>query len=113
MSLFLSRQVGTHSIMYLVQVVPILVTISSASSFSTTMSSAEQKLMKLQPPILTLPLRSSSASLMVLSRQILKRVGECWHPCRTPAVYLNKSPVLPLKTKCTFGLVQIFDGLYD
>ena len=33
---------------------------------------------------------------MILSRKMLKTVGEIRHPCRTPTVVLNHSPVLPL-----------------
>ena len=39
---------------------------------------------------------------------MLKRVGESRHPCRTPTVVRNQSPVLPL----TSGLViEVFDDL--
>ena len=34
---------------------------------------------------------------MILSRNILKRVGESRHPCRTPTVVQNQSPMLLLK----------------
>ena len=34
---------------------------------------------------------------MLLSRNILKRVGESRHPCRTPTVVRNQSPMLLLK----------------
>ena len=33
---------------------------------------------------------------MILSRKMLKRVGESRHPCRTSSVGLNYSPVQPL-----------------
>ena len=33
---------------------------------------------------------------MILSKKMLKRVGESRHPCRTPTVVLNHSPVLAL-----------------
>ena len=33
---------------------------------------------------------------MILSMKVLKRAGESRHPCRTPTVVLNPSPVLPL-----------------
>ena len=100
---------------YLVQVVHILVTMSSASSSSsvlTPLSSAKRTLMKIRPTVLTLALWSSSVSLMILSWKILKRVWESKH-------FLNQSPVLPLdKTTLgqnyTFGHdVKSFDGLYD
>ena len=74
-----------------------------------TMSSAKRKLVMSRPPMLTIPSWSSNASHMILSRKMLKRVGESRHPCRTPTVVLNHSPVL-----CTLGLViQIFNGSYD
>ena len=60
------------------------------------MSSAKRKLVMSRPPMLILPIWSSSASHMILSRKTLKRVGESRHPCRTPTVVLNHSPVLPL-----------------
>ena len=34
---------------------------------------------------------------MILSRNMLKRVGESRHPCQTPTVVRNKSPMLLLK----------------
>ena len=47
---------------------------------------------------------------MILSRNMLKRVGESRHPCRTPNVVQNQSPMLPLKK--TSGLVtEVFDDL--
>ena len=49
-----------------------------------------------RPPMLTLPSWSSSASHMIPSRKMIKRVGESRHPCRTRTVVLNHSPVLPL-----------------
>ena len=36
---------------------------------------------------------------MILSRNILKGVGESRHPCRTPTVVWNQSPMLSLKRK--------------
>ena len=54
-----------------------------------------------------LPLWSSIASLMILSRKILKRVKECRHPCRTPTVVLNqsRSPVLLLDKTALLALL--------
>ena len=50
---------------------------------------------------------------MIFSRNRLKRVGESRHPCRTPAVVRNQSPMLPLKrTALVCGLViEVFDDL--
>ena len=78
----------------------------SSSSAFTTMSSAKRKLVISRPPMLTLSSWLSKASHMILSRKMLKRVGESRHPCRTPTVVLNQD--------CTLGLViQIFNGSYD
>ena len=35
---------------------------------------------------------------MILSRNILKRVGESRHPCRTPTVIRNQSPTVSVTT---------------
>ena len=47
---------------------------------------------------------SSNASNMILSRKMLKRVGERRHPCRTPTVVLNHSHVLPLNRTALWDL---------
>ena len=60
------------------------------------------------PPMQTLPSWSSNASHMILSRKILKRVGESRHPCRTPTVVLNQSPVLTLNRTALYALSYIF-----
>ena len=54
--------------------------------------------------MLTLPSWSSKASHMILSRKMLKSVGESRHPCRTPTVVLNHSPVLPLNRTALWAL---------
>ena len=59
------------------------------------MSSAKRKYVKSRPTMLTLPSWSSNASHMILSRKMLKRVGESRHPRRIPTVVLNQSPLLP------------------
>ena len=59
-------------------------------------------------PMLTLPSWSSKASYMILSRKMLKRVGESRHPCRTPTVVLNHSPVLPLNRIALWALSYRF-----
>ena len=49
---------------------------------------------------------------MILSRNMLKRVGESRHPCQTPTVVWNQSPMLLLKRTATSGLVaEVFDDL--
>ena len=89
---------GPISVLYLVVVVwrwSTRTPTSSSSSAFTTMSSAKRKLVISRPPVLTLPSWSSDASHMILSRKMLKRVGESRHPCRTHTIVLNHSPVLP------------------
>ena len=44
------------------------------------------------PLMLTVPSCSSKASVVILSRNILKRMAESRHLCRTPAVVHNQSP---------------------
>ena len=44
---------------------------------------------------------------MILSRNMLKRVGESRHPCRTPIFVQNQSPILLLKRSS--GLVDDSD----
>ena len=59
-----------------------------------SMSSAKRKFVIVLPPILTVPSWSSSASAIILSKKMLKRVGESRHPWRAPIVIRNHSPVL-------------------
>ena len=68
---------------------------ASSSSFPAkpSMSSVKRKLVIVLPQMLTVLWRSSSASVTILSRKILKRVGESRHPCLTPTVVLNQSPM--------------------
>ena len=48
---------------------------------------------------------------MILSRNMLKRVGESRHPCRTPTVDRNQSPAA-VEEDGTSGLViEAFDDL--
>ena len=88
------------SILYLVQVLSRLSTRASSSCSSSaraSMSSANRRLVIFQPPMLTFPSCSSRASDMIRSRKMLmvKRVGDRRHPCLTPTVVLNQSPMLP------------------
>ena len=103
---------GPISILYLVVVLSRRSTRTPASSSSssafTTMSSAKRKLVMSRPPMLTLPSWSSNASHMILSRKMLKRVGESRHTCRTPTVVLNHSPVLPLNKTALWALSYRF-----
>ena len=47
----------------------------------------------------------AKASVMILSRNMPKRVGESRHPCRTPNVVQNQSPMLPLKRTALVALL--------
>ena len=60
---------------------------SSSSDAKLSMSSAKRRLVIVLPPILTMPSLSSKASVLLLSRNKLKRVGESRHPCRTPLLF--------------------------
>ena len=65
------------------------------------------------PPMLTLPLWSSNASHMIISRKMLKRVGESRHSSNS---YCSSEPFscAAIEQDCTLGLViQIFNGSYD
>ena len=87
------------SILYLVQVLTRLssrASISCSSSARASMSSANRRLVIFLPPMLTFPSCSSRASDMIRSKKMLKRVGDRRHPCLTPTVVLNHSPMLPL-----------------
>ena len=58
------------------------------------MSPAKRKFIIVLPPMLTVPLSSSSASAIILSKKMLKKVGESRPPWRTPIVVRNHSPML-------------------
>ena len=45
---------------------------------------------------------------MINSRNMLKRVGESRHPCRTPTVVRNQSPILLLKRTALEALLLRF-----
>ena len=101
---------GPISILYLVVVLSrrSIRTPASSSSAFTTMSSAKRKLIMSLPLTLTLPSWSSKASHMILSRKMLKRVGESRHPCRTPTVVLNHFHLLPLNRTALWVLSYRF-----
>ena len=47
---------------------------------------------------------------MILSTNMLKRVGESRHPCRTPPVARNQSPITAVEEDSTSGLIiEVFD----
>ena len=50
----------------------------------------------------------SKASVVILSRNMLKRVGESRYPCRTPTVVRNQSLILPLKRTALVALLKRF-----
>ena len=85
-------------ILYLVQVLSRISTRASSSCSSSAracMSSANRRLVIFLPPMLTFPSCSSRASDMIRSRKMLERMGDRRHPCLTPTVVLNHSPMLP------------------
>ena len=77
---------------------------SNSAPARPSVSSVKHKFEIVLPPMLTVDLWSSSASAMILSRNMLKRVGESRQPCLTPTVVLNQSPVLPLKQTALVAL---------
>ena len=84
---------------------------ASSSSSPASMSSAKWRSVIVLPPMLTVPSLSSKASVIMLSRNMLKRVGESRHPCRTPTVVRNQSPMLPSKRTALVALSEVFDDL--
>ena len=97
------------SILYFVQVLLRLSTRASSSCSSSArafMSSANRRLVIFLPPMLTFPSCSSRASDMVRFRKMLKRVGDRRHPCLTPTVILNHSPMLPFIWTALIALSQ-------
>ena len=80
------------SILYLVQA---LSRLSTRASSSCSSSSVNRRLVIFLPPMLTFSLCSSKASDMIRSKKILRRVGGRSHPCLTPTVVLNHSPMRP------------------
>ena len=70
---------------------------SSSLPARPSRSSAKRKFVIFLPPMLTIPSMSFSASVIILSKKMLKRVGESRQPCLTPTVVLNQSPILLLR----------------
>ena len=68
------------------------------------MSSAKRRLVIALPPMLTVPSWSSKASVMILPRNMLRKVSESRDPCRIPAVVRNQPPMLPLKRTALVAL---------
>ena len=102
------------SILYLVQVLSRLSTRASSScsySARAAMSSANRRLVIFLPPMLTFPSCSFRASDMMRSRKMLKRVGDRRHPCLTPTVVLNNSPMLPFIWTALVGWLVVL-GFY-
>ena len=47
---------------------------------------------------------------MIISRNMLKRMGESRHSCRTPTVVRNQCPNAAVEDDCSSGLViEVFD----
>ena len=83
---------------------------SSSSLAEPAMSSAKRRLLIVLPPMLTVPSWSSKAVVIMLSRYMLMRVGECIHSCRTPVVRNQSSMLLLKRTALVDGLVkEVFD----
>ena len=40
---------------------------------------------------------------------MFKRMGESRHPCRTPTVVQNQSPMLLLKRRALVAVIEVFD----
>ena len=85
------------SILYLVQILLRISTRASSSCSSsgrTSMPTTNRKMVIFLPPMLTFPSCFSRALDMILSRKMLKSVGDSRHPCLTPTVVLNHSRML-------------------
>ena len=79
------------SILYLVQVLSRLSTRASSSCSSSARASmfiGKPQIGNISAPYANLP-------IMIRSRKIMKRVDDRRHPCLTPTVVLNHSPMLP------------------
>ena len=68
---------------------------SCSSSARASMSSANSRLVVFLLPMLTLLPCCSRASDMIRLKKMWMRVGDKRHPCLTPTVVLNHSPMLP------------------
>ena len=79
---------------YLIPCAGFVETLYCSSSARPSMSSANRRLVIFLPPMLTFQSCSFRASDMIRSRKMLKRVGYRRHPCLTPTVVLNHSPML-------------------
>ena len=74
-----------------------LISSASSSSAKPPMSLAKPRLVIVLPKTLTVPLWSSKTSIVIISRNMLKRPGESRHPCRNPTVVWDQSPMMLLK----------------
>ena len=70
------------------------------------MSSAKWRLVIILSPMLTVPLGCSEVSVMILSRNMLKRMGESRHSCQTQTVVQNQPALLPLRRTALVALLQ-------
>ena len=79
-------------------------TSSCSSPAKPSMSSAKRRLLIVLPPMLTVPWWFSKALVTILSRKMLKSVGDSRHPCRTPTVVRNQYSMLLLKITALVAL---------
>ena len=108
---------NNSKIMFLSVIISSSLTASNSPSFAVYQDGlsgrqpllpAKWKLVMSRPPMLTLPSWSSKASHIILSRKMLKRIGESLHPCRTPTLVLDHSPVLPLNRTALWAVSYRF-----
>ena len=71
-----------------------MISCSCFSSATTSVSSANHRLVMFLPPLLTFSSYSFRESVIMRSRNLLKRIGERKHPCIAPSVILYHSSVL-------------------
>ena len=83
---------------------------SSSSPARPSMSSTKRKLVIVQPPMLTVPSWSSKATVMILSRNVLKRMGESRYPRWTPTVVRNQSHMLTFVSNVLCVLIFFHNG---
>ena len=70
-----------------------------------SMSPAKRKFVIFLPPVLPVSSWSSNLSAIILSKKMLKRVGESRHLWRIPIVVRNHSPMLCVMVDCSCRLV--------
>ena len=93
------------ALIYILYLVQVLLSLSTTigllvSSLSLLERLCHRQSGNISAPVLTFPSCSSRASDMILSRNMLKRAGDRRHPCLTPNVVLNHSPMLQFMEAC-------------